>query len=107
MNKGGNPARSITWQCSQGPGSAGSRDGRSSEINKQSPGPKVLDGGNVGVADGVVTSALSNGEVSSVRAVPGAEIYHLEKKVNTESFFVRLVRSAVVFDLSLDHSSLI
>ena len=46
------------------------------------------------MADGVVTSALSNGDVFSVRAVPGAEIYHLEKKVNTESFFVRLVRSA-------------
>ena len=54
-------------------------------------------GGGVGLeaGEGATDTPLQDGGVFRVRAVPGAEIYHLEKKVNTESFFVRLVRSAV------------
>ena len=48
-----------------------------------------------GVGGGGADLAEFNGVIFSSGAVPGAEIYHFKKKVNTESFFVRLVRSNV------------
>ena len=53
------------------------------------------------VGRGATDPPLQDGGVFRVRAVPGAEIYHLEKKVNTESFFVRLVRSADIVNKDL------
>ena len=44
---------------------------------------------------GAIDAPLHDGTILGTRAVPGAEVYHLEKKVNTESFFVRLFRSTV------------
>ena len=54
-----------------------------------------------GATTGVSNSANSVGGVRQYQAVPGAEIYHFKKKVNTESFFVRFVRSAVHWVLVL------
>ena len=76
------------------PGSASNGDLDSQKSVNTGVVPKscCLDAG--GGVPGGINLPLHVGGIFRVRAVPGAEIYHSGKKVNTEIFFVRLVRSA-------------
>ena len=89
---------SVQWRGSHGLDSArGGDEGARKSTNN--PGAQEVDGEcPQGVGGGRTDRAEFNGAIFVSRAVPGPKLWHSEKKVNTESFFVRLVRSAV-FDL--------